>query len=256
MRKDQKQVVEFHKLFAGTSAGCPCPDKFTEMGSELLKLRARLILEEALEFAQACSFTVTVADDGETQHGVFLDETGDPPNYAEMIDALCDIKYVANGAACAMGVDLQPFEDEVHRSNMAKADGGIRVREDGKILKPDGWRPPDIAGILERIRADTIETKVAVVRDERRTSMHDTILDLLWRRRLGDQDVPVHLYDIVSAVSVPGTARTTAVVQAVLDDLVDHEPSLIEEVALRAFKITGTGVRFVRNGWRWDRHDG
>lgn len=39
---------------------------------------------------------------------------------------------------------------EVHRSNMAKAlpDGTVRYRDDGKVLKPDSWTPPDIKSIL------------------------------------------------------------------------------------------------------------
>jgi predicted HAD superfamily Cof-like phosphohydrolase len=27
-------------------------------------------------------------------------------------------------------------------------DGKVKRREDGKILKPDGWRPPDIWAVL------------------------------------------------------------------------------------------------------------
>ncbi len=38
------------------------------------------------------------------------------------------------------------FWDEVHRSNMAKVGGPIRG--DGKRLKPEGWTPPDVAGVL------------------------------------------------------------------------------------------------------------
>ena len=64
------------------------------------------------------------------------------------IDGLCDLIYVALGTAIEFGIDLEPFFDEVHRSNMAKVVGSMRA--DGKILKPDGWMPPDIAGILER----------------------------------------------------------------------------------------------------------
>jgi predicted HAD superfamily Cof-like phosphohydrolase len=37
---------------------------------------------------------------------------------------------------------------EVHRSNMAKLEGGVRKREDGKILKPEGWTPPDVEGVM------------------------------------------------------------------------------------------------------------
>ena len=67
--------------------------------------------------------------------------------WAEVIDAMCDIIVVVHNTSNAMGIDLEPFFDEVHQTNMAKADGP--VREDGKKLKPEGWRPPQIREILE-----------------------------------------------------------------------------------------------------------
>lgn len=63
-------------------------------------------------------------------------------------DALADIVYVAIGAASAWGVYLPDIFDEVHRTNMLKKDGPRRA--DGKKLKPPGWKPPDVAGVLER----------------------------------------------------------------------------------------------------------
>jgi hypothetical protein len=42
-----------------------------------------------------------------------------------------------------------PLWQEVHRSNMAKLrDGKLVRREDGKILKPEGWTAPDFTEIL------------------------------------------------------------------------------------------------------------
>lgn len=72
----------------------------------------------------------------------------------EVADACIDIIVVTLGKLRAMGLNPQPLWDEVHRSNMAKFvhDGvpGIKRRADGKILKPDDWTPPDIAGIVTR----------------------------------------------------------------------------------------------------------
>lgn len=52
----------------------------------------------------------------------------------------------------AYGFPMDEIWAEVQRSNMAKLqpDGTVKRRDDGKILKPDGWTPPDIRGILER----------------------------------------------------------------------------------------------------------
>lgn len=91
------------------------------------ELRAELIREEARETVEAI-------------------ERGD---LIEAIDGLCDLLCVVYGAAAEFGVNLAPFWDEVHRTNMTKVGGPMR--EDGKRLKPEGWTPPDIEGVLARV---------------------------------------------------------------------------------------------------------
>ncbi|SCB51775.1 Predicted phosphohydrolase, Cof family, HAD superfamily [Bradyrhizobium yuanmingense] len=69
----------------------------------------------------------------------------------EVADALADIIYVTAGMALEFGVPLERVWNEVHRSNMAKVDpvtGKVRRRDDGKVLKPEGWTPPDIMAAL------------------------------------------------------------------------------------------------------------
>jgi predicted HAD superfamily Cof-like phosphohydrolase len=71
----------------------------------------------------------------------------------EMIDGMCDLLYVTFGLAEAVGiVDLQPFFDEVHRTNMLK----VPEHQDrfGKVLKGPGWEPPRIAEMLQRLGYD------------------------------------------------------------------------------------------------------
>ncbi len=74
----------------------------------------------------------------------------------ETADGIVDSIYVLIGAALELGLPLAELFAEVQRSNMAKAvrqaDGSYKVvrRADGKILKPEGWTPPDIAGVLRR----------------------------------------------------------------------------------------------------------
>jgi hypothetical protein len=71
----------------------------------------------------------------------------------ERADATIDLIVVLIGYAHSMGWPLAALWSEVHRSNMAKVDpatGAVRRREDGKILKPPGWTPPDVAGVLAR----------------------------------------------------------------------------------------------------------
>ena len=65
----------------------------------------------------------------------------------EVADALVDILVVTIGALHSMGADAEGAWKEVMRTNFAKIDsetGNVRKREDGKVLKPLGWTPPDL----------------------------------------------------------------------------------------------------------------
>jgi len=69
----------------------------------------------------------------------------------ETLDALIDILVVTIGAIHSMGADGEGAWKEVMRSNFAKIDhdtGRVRKREDGKVLKPVGWAPPDLKPFL------------------------------------------------------------------------------------------------------------
>jgi len=67
----------------------------------------------------------------------------------EIADACADLKWVIEGLCHSLGIPLQQVWDEVNRSNMSKTvDGKLIKREDGKILKPDTYSPPDISKVL------------------------------------------------------------------------------------------------------------
>jgi predicted HAD superfamily Cof-like phosphohydrolase len=76
----------------------------------------------------------------ETEQAMFAD---DLPAIA---DGLADLIYVAIGTAVAYGIDLRPVWAAVQAANLGKLGG--TVREDGKRMKPPGWKPPDVAAIL------------------------------------------------------------------------------------------------------------
>jgi len=66
----------------------------------------------------------------------------------EQLDALIDILVVTIGAIHSAGFDAEGAWKEVMSTNFAKIDeetGKVRKREDGKVLKPEGWRPPDLS---------------------------------------------------------------------------------------------------------------
>ena len=69
----------------------------------------------------------------------------------EQLDALIDILVVTMGAIRAGGFDGEGAWREVMDTNFAKIDpttGKVRKREDGKVLKPEGWEPPQLAKFI------------------------------------------------------------------------------------------------------------
>jgi len=66
----------------------------------------------------------------------------------EQLDALVDIMVVTLGAIRAGGFDGEGAWQEVMRSNFAKINpdtGKVTKRADGKVLKPEGWKAPELA---------------------------------------------------------------------------------------------------------------
>lgn len=115
-------VLDFHAAM-GLPVGHPKRPQFSRA-----PLRLSLLMEELSELASAVA-----ADD-----------------LVEAADALADLEYILLGTAIEWGIDLGPVFEEVHVSNMRKVGGPMRA--DGKKLKPPGWTPPDVAGVLERQR--------------------------------------------------------------------------------------------------------
>jgi predicted HAD superfamily Cof-like phosphohydrolase len=77
----------------------------------------------------------------------------DSVDQVETLDALIDILVVTIGALHSLGADAEGAWKEVMRTNFAKIDhdtGKVRKREDGKVLKPIGWTPPDLKSFLSK----------------------------------------------------------------------------------------------------------
>ena len=77
-------------------------------------------------------------------------------NLVKIADGIADSIVVLLGTAVCYGIDMRPIWNEVHKTNMAKK-GGI-IREDGKLLKPPGWIPPDIKRLLDLQRNQLLES--------------------------------------------------------------------------------------------------
>lgn len=125
MNNELRSVEEFHTKFLVNLENVPCIPK------ERTDLRVSLIQEELNELKDA------IADN----------------NMVEVLDALVDLQYVLSGTILEFGLQ-HVFEDafrEVHSSNMTKldADGNPIFREDGKVMKSELWRPPNLKQFLE-----------------------------------------------------------------------------------------------------------
>lgn len=147
MHKTQMQVENFHVAMGQTVGETPAIRD--------ADLRASLILEEAIETVVAIVGSKKALALVEKVHGQVQDQLFRPggkgmaPDLVEAIDGLCDLEYVLQGTAVAFGIDLEPFFDEVHQTNLEKVTG--EVRSDGKRLKPPGWKPPRIKEMLEAL---------------------------------------------------------------------------------------------------------
>jgi len=125
-----RDVMDFHRSF-GQRVG-----RLPELPSEAERaLRVKLLAEEYYEYK-----------DAENNNDI-----------VEIADALADIIYIACGTAVSYGIPLDKIFEEVHNSNMAKlVDGKPLRREDGKILKPAGWQPPNVKNILDKEKENLI----------------------------------------------------------------------------------------------------
>ena len=104
------------------------------------------------KFMRACD--QTVGEVNASQFSLYLslieeefNELKNAPDQIEQLDALIDILVVTVGAIHSMGADGEGAWKEVMSTNFAKIDkltGKVRKREDGKVLKPVGWRAPDL----------------------------------------------------------------------------------------------------------------
>ena len=115
------------------------------------------VFRDQEKFMQACDQSVT---GDQAQFDMYIGLIGeefkelqDADTDVDTLDALIDILVVTVGAIHSMGADGEGAWIEVMRSNFAKIDqasGKVIKREDGKVLKPEGWAPPELARFLNK----------------------------------------------------------------------------------------------------------
>lgn len=125
-------VVDFHRAL-----GHDLPTTPTAPELPLLDLRVTLLREEFAEVGEELDrLRARIADGGPVGLA----------DLAPLAHELTDLLYVTYGALAALGVPADELFAEVHRANLAKTTGPVRA--DGKQLKPPGWQPADVLGVL------------------------------------------------------------------------------------------------------------
>lgn len=121
---------------------------------DTILLRARLILEEALETINAMGVAVII--DGATAGMANAEFELDPDavDLVALADGVADLTVVATGTALAFGIDPLPVQQIVDQSNLAKVINGVTRDSNGKIVKPTGWQPPNVAAEIARQTSD------------------------------------------------------------------------------------------------------
>lgn len=128
-----------------------------ERGYEMRSRNAALVREFRTAFGKHVAAYPTLAptDDLKLHHKLIGEEVSElyaaiqERDAEEVLDALGDILYLVYGCAIDCGFDLDAAVTRIHEANMAKlVDGRVVLRDDGKILKPDGWKPPILTDLV------------------------------------------------------------------------------------------------------------
>lgn len=128
-----------------------------------MRQQPQSVFHDQATFMRACGQTVTHDNVGQADlykrlvHEELQEwsEAIAHDNEVEEFDAVLDTIVVLIGYGLSRGWPMVEGWQEVMRSNLAKIDpatGQVRRREDGKILKPEGWMEPDLEKILDNYR--------------------------------------------------------------------------------------------------------
>lgn len=166
MTNEQTLVSQFMNLFKQKVRIRPEIPSLDER-----RLRAKLIMEEALETIEALGFYARSGEYLVQADDIKLYPSEEGPDLVEIADGLADLHYVGYcGTAAACGIDMEPVFAEIHRSNMSKMwteedlkqqkalyptgvvenyGGGLyRILVDGKVIKSPSYSPANVARIL------------------------------------------------------------------------------------------------------------
>lgn len=129
------QVAEFMHAAGHLDLGTNYFQK--KFSPEMLELYMRFVVEEYKETMEAyANWRLEPTDE----------------NLAKLVDGFFDLQWVTKGASLSTGLPQKLVWEEGAWSNLTKIDaesGQLRKRHDGKVLKPEGWTPPDFLAIIK-----------------------------------------------------------------------------------------------------------
>jgi predicted HAD superfamily Cof-like phosphohydrolase len=154
----QQRIEEFMR-----KAGQEIPARPIMPSLEVRRLRANLILEEALETIKGLGFAVEATmPDGELECVEAF-----TPDIVEVVDGCGDLSVVTIGTLSAFGVKDEPILEAIDASNLQKfGPGSYRRESDGKWMKPPDHKAPDIMGLLIKQKHESDRPKPRTTRGE------------------------------------------------------------------------------------------
>lgn len=155
--KHQENIEDFMD-----KASQDLPEKPTIPDEKIRELRAKLILEEAIETIEALGFNIYMDGTVDYECGgsivtfnsvglKFKQKSEEDINLAEIADGCADLSVVTMGTLSACGIADTPLLDLIDENNLSKFDGKETIREDGKLIKSPNWKAPDIKGLLKKM---------------------------------------------------------------------------------------------------------
>ena len=154
MKKLLSDVAKFQAAYdAPCHASRAAAVAAEDMPPARIQLRLGLVFEEFSELAEA--------------HGLYMEnvksiykgavalQTPELQDMPEIADGIGDLIYVLVGMALEYGIPLDHVWDEIQRTNMNKFPDGkvLKNPKTGKVMKPEGWTPPDIKAQLLKTTA-------------------------------------------------------------------------------------------------------
>jgi predicted HAD superfamily Cof-like phosphohydrolase len=138
-----------------------CPSTPLLMSREQVLFLTRMVISELDELVTTVTATPDERDNllkeaMETRDKCikfdYSEDEGSLERIASQADAMVDAWYYMLNVAGNHGMNLSKLFDVVHEANMAKRDPVtgkfLRRKEDNKIIKPAGWKEPDIIGAM------------------------------------------------------------------------------------------------------------